>query len=145
MRDSPESPDGDRFETDVPARLDRLPWSRFHLRVVIALGITWVLDGLEVTLVGSLAARIAEVGRLPLLGTLERTRDEPATSRSNSAQRLRTVAGSLRLPAGLALGGAVALLIDDVVDTGWTITEASRLLRAAGASAVLPLVLAVDG
>jgi len=39
----------------------------------------------------------------------------------------------------------VALLIDDVVDTGWTITEASRLLRAAGASAVLPLVLAVDG
>ena len=43
------------FRTDIPARLDRLPWSRFHWRVVIALGITWVLDGLEVTLAGSLA------------------------------------------------------------------------------------------
>jgi MFS family permease len=41
-------------ETDIPARLDRLPWSRFHLLVVIALGITWVLDGLEVTIVGSI-------------------------------------------------------------------------------------------
>ncbi len=41
-------------QTDIPARLDRLPWSRFHLLVVLALGITWVLDGLEVTIVGSL-------------------------------------------------------------------------------------------
>ncbi len=40
--------------TDIPARLDRLPWSRWHWRVVIALGVAWVLDGLEVTLVGSL-------------------------------------------------------------------------------------------
>lgn len=40
--------------TDIPARLDRLPWSRFHLMIVLALGITWVLDGLEVTIVGSL-------------------------------------------------------------------------------------------
>ncbi len=43
-------------QTDVPARLDRLPWSPFHWLVVVALGITWILDGLEVTLVGSLAA-----------------------------------------------------------------------------------------
>lgn len=42
-------------ESDVPARLDRLPWSGWHWRVVIALGITWLLDGLEVTLVGSVA------------------------------------------------------------------------------------------
>jgi MFS family permease len=42
-------------ETDVPARLDRLPWARFHWLVVIALGITWMLDGLEVTLAGSVA------------------------------------------------------------------------------------------
>jgi MFS family permease len=40
--------------TDIPARLDRLPWSRFHLLVVIALGVTWILDGLEVTIVGSI-------------------------------------------------------------------------------------------
>lgn len=42
-------------ETDVPARLDRLPWSRWHWMVVIGLGITWLLDGLEVTLAGSLS------------------------------------------------------------------------------------------
>ena len=40
--------------TDIPARIDRLPWSRFHLLVVVALGVTWVLDGLEVTIVGSI-------------------------------------------------------------------------------------------
>jgi MFS family permease len=40
--------------TDIPARMDRLPWSRFHVLVVVALGITWVLDGLEVTIVGSI-------------------------------------------------------------------------------------------
>ncbi|MBV8401907.1 MAG: MFS transporter, partial [Acetobacteraceae bacterium] len=57
------------FETDVPARLDRLPWARFHWLVVIALGITWILDGLEVTLVGSLSAAIAESPTLGLSGT----------------------------------------------------------------------------
>ena len=40
-------------ETDIPARLDRLPWGRFHALVVAALGVTWILDGLEVTLAGS--------------------------------------------------------------------------------------------
>jgi MFS family permease len=42
-------------DTDVPARLDRLPWGRFHTLVVVALGITWILDGLEVTLAGAIA------------------------------------------------------------------------------------------
>ncbi len=42
------------IQTDIPARLDRLPWSRFHLLVILALGVTWILDGLEVTIVGSL-------------------------------------------------------------------------------------------
>ncbi len=46
-------------ETDVPARLDRLPWARFHWLVVAGLGIAWILDGLEVTLVGSLSGAIA--------------------------------------------------------------------------------------
>ena len=43
------------IETNIPQRLDRLPWSRFHWLVVVALGITWILDGLEVTLTGSVA------------------------------------------------------------------------------------------
>jgi len=46
------------IETDVPARLDRLSWSRFHSLVVLALGITWVLDGLEVTLVGAISGAL---------------------------------------------------------------------------------------
>ncbi|MGH8148862.1 MAG: MFS transporter [Steroidobacteraceae bacterium] len=45
-------------ETDIPARLDRLSWSRFHTLVVVALGITWVLDGLEVTLVGAISGAL---------------------------------------------------------------------------------------
>jgi MFS family permease len=46
------------IETDVPARLDRLAWSRFHTLVIVALGITWVLDGLEVTLAGALSGAL---------------------------------------------------------------------------------------
>jgi len=52
--------------TDVPARLDRLPWSGFHRLVVAALGITWILDGLEVTLAGSVAAALQTSPRLHL-------------------------------------------------------------------------------
>ncbi len=51
-----------RIETNIPARLDRLPWSRFHWLVVIGLGTVWILDGLEVTMVGSVASRITEKG-----------------------------------------------------------------------------------
>jgi MFS family permease len=48
------------IETQIPARLDRLPWSRFHWLVIIGLGTVWILDGLEVTIVGSIAARLTE-------------------------------------------------------------------------------------
>jgi MFS family permease len=48
--------------TQVPARLDRLPWSRFHWRVVLGLGGVWILDGLEVTMVGNVAERLTEPG-----------------------------------------------------------------------------------
>jgi MFS family permease len=48
------------IETNIPARLDRLPWGPFHSLVVVALGITWVLDGLEVTLAGAVAPALKE-------------------------------------------------------------------------------------
>lgn len=48
------------FETDLPARLDRLPWGRFHTLLVFALGITWLLDGLEVTLAGSVSGALKD-------------------------------------------------------------------------------------
>ena len=58
LRDDFESkmPQGQIVKTDIPTRLDRLPWSRWHQKMIIALGTSWLLDGLEVTLAGSLAA-----------------------------------------------------------------------------------------
>ena len=49
-----------RITTDIPARLDRLPWSRWHWLVVIGLGTVWILDGLEVTIVGSMSDALAD-------------------------------------------------------------------------------------
>lgn len=55
--------------TDIPFRLDRLPWSRWHWTVVVGLGITWVLDGLEVTVVGAVGARLQDREALALSAT----------------------------------------------------------------------------
>jgi MFS family permease len=54
------------IETDIPAQLDRLPWGRFHWLLVCALGVTWVLDGLEVTVVGAVGNALLEPGTLGL-------------------------------------------------------------------------------
>ena len=53
-------------ETDIPARMDRLPWTRWHWMIVIALGITWILDGLEVTIVGTIGGVLTETDTLHL-------------------------------------------------------------------------------
>lgn len=53
-------------ETDVPARLDALPFGRFHILVIVALGITWILDGLEVTLAGALSGELKQASALGL-------------------------------------------------------------------------------
>ncbi|HEY6396019.1 MAG TPA: hypothetical protein VIX82_01060, partial [Solirubrobacteraceae bacterium] len=50
------------IETDIPARLDRLPWSRWHRKILVGLGTVWILDGLEVTIVGSIAGAISAKG-----------------------------------------------------------------------------------
>ncbi len=55
-------PRAETVETDVPGRLDRLPWSQFHWMIVIGLGAVWILDGLEVTIIGSIASRLTEKG-----------------------------------------------------------------------------------
>ncbi|MFI0448617.1 RecQ family ATP-dependent DNA helicase [Actinomadura sp. 6N118] len=94
-------------------------------------------------LIGSLGRRIAEIGRLPYLGEFVPL-GEPVPRRHNSAQRLRSVWHSLALPddVAAAVRGPV-LLVDDRIESGWTMTVATRRLRQAGAPAVLPLVLAV--
>ncbi len=61
-RMSTTTTDEDTITTDVPARLDRLPWSRWHWTIVIGLGTVWILDGLEVTIVGNMAPRLSEKG-----------------------------------------------------------------------------------
>ena len=60
---------GKIYETNVPNRLDRLPWSRFHWLVIFALGTAWILDGLEVTVVGSLSGALLESKMLHLSGS----------------------------------------------------------------------------
>lgn len=57
------------IETDIPARLDRLTWSRFHTLVVVALGVTWILDGLEVTLAGALSGALKQSPTLRFTNT----------------------------------------------------------------------------
>jgi MFS family permease len=57
-----ERPELGTIETNIPARLDRLPWSRWHWRILIGLGTVWILDGLEVTVVGSIAGAISAKG-----------------------------------------------------------------------------------
>jgi ATP-dependent DNA helicase RecQ len=97
-------------------------------------------------LVASLAGQIAEIGRMPYLGPLESGREARPARQHNSAQRLRAVWDSVAVPeamrADLARLDGPVLLVDDRIETGWTMTVAAMRLRAAGASAVLPLVLA---
>jgi MFS family permease len=57
---------GEFVETRIPARMDRLPWSRWHWRIIIALGTVWILDGLEVTIVGSISSRLQDKATLGL-------------------------------------------------------------------------------
>ena len=107
-------------------------------------GVVTVASGGRGRLIESLGGRLAKVGRLPLLGRVEAGPRNGGSE--NSAQRLRALWGRFRLSPALAaalagLEGPV-LLVDDRVDTGWTMTVVARLLREAGAPAVLPLALA---
>ena len=81
------------IESDVPARLDRLPWSGWHLRIIVALGTSWILDGLEVTLVGSLSGILQSKDGL-------RLSDEAVTSTA-TAYLLGAVIGALVFTAPL--------------------------------------------
>ncbi len=110
-------------------------------------------------LIGDLGRRIASTGRLPYLGPLCYAADatdatdaagaagDAAGRQHNSAQRLRALWHAITVPAAvrasLAGAGGPVLAVDDRIETGWTMTVAAKLLREAGAPAVLPLVLAV--
>jgi ATP-dependent DNA helicase RecQ len=97
-------------------------------------------------LVADIAARIAEIGRLPLLGGITHV-GQPAAGRSNSALRVRQVWDAYDVPAALAeqLNGQPVLLVDDFLDSGWTLTVVARLLRRAGAGQIYPFALGIAG
>jgi ATP-dependent DNA helicase RecQ len=129
---------------DVPPRPDVL-----DACVRVLAGWEWAARPVGVVGIGSrtrphqlahLARRIAEIGRLPLLGTAVPLGERPAPS-ANSAQRLAGVWDGFTVPDLDGIDGPV-LLVDDVIDSGWTATVVSRLLRRAGAPAVLPFALA---
>ncbi|MEU1823682.1 RecQ family ATP-dependent DNA helicase [Streptomyces abikoensis] len=114
-------------------------------------GVVTIASRTRPLLIRSLGERIAAIGRMPLLGTIE-YRDTDADTRvprTNSAQRLRALDGALTVPPALAealaSAGGPVLLVDDMTDTGWTLAVAARLLRRSGAKEVFPLVLAVQG
>ena len=66
---SPRPGESRKISTDIPARLDRLPWSRFHVLVLVALGVTWILDGIEVTIVGAIGPVLQNQQTLGLSST----------------------------------------------------------------------------
>ncbi|GAB3298762.1 RecQ family ATP-dependent DNA helicase [Parasphingorhabdus pacifica] len=97
-------------------------------------------------LVRNLASQIASIGRLPLLGEVTTNPNTAPKRATNSAQRVASLWQQFKVPDDLAaalsdLDGPV-LLMDDYADSGWTVTVVSRLLRQAGAPAVLPFTLA---
>jgi ATP-dependent DNA helicase RecQ len=147
----PDVPDGPVADDLVAAVVQVLrSWAhgddRWPARPV---GVVAVGSRRHPVLVGTLAARIGAVGRLPVLGEVVPTGGTRpgGGSRGNSAQRVRALHDALAVPDPLAaalsgLAGPV-LLVDDLVDSGWTMSMAARLLRRHGAPAVLPLALAL--
>jgi len=95
-------------------------------------------------LIGSLVDRLAQLGRLTNLGILRYSPEHQPVAAANSAYRVAALHDSWLTPDPAVIGTAVGpvLLVDDVTDTGWTMTMATRVLRRAGAPEVLPFTLA---
>jgi ATP-dependent DNA helicase RecQ len=140
---APDAPDGPVPDELVAAAVQVLAawgWAE-RPEVVVHVG-----SARRPVLIADLAARLGTIGRLPHLGPVPHT-GPSATGRSNSAMRLRDIWPGYAVPPDLAaaLDGRRVLLVDDVTDTGWTLTVVARLLRAAGACAVYPFVLGIAG
>ncbi|MFV1364602.1 RecQ family ATP-dependent DNA helicase [Mycolicibacterium elephantis] len=93
-------------------------------------------------LITSLAGELARLGRLTDLGVLRYAPGRRPVTAANSAYRVAALHGAWASPEAVGAADGPVLLIDDVTDTGWTLTMASRLVRAAGAAEVLPFALA---
>jgi ATP-dependent DNA helicase RecQ len=140
--EAPDQPVTDQFTDAMVKVLAAWDWSERPV------GIVTLPSRTRPVLITTLGQRIAQVGRLPYLGSLGYASPEGAgPRRHNSAQRLRSLWQALTVPDDLR--GAISqltgplLLIDDRIETGWTMTVAAKHLREAGAPAILPLALAV--
>jgi ATP-dependent DNA helicase RecQ len=138
--DAPDEPVPDELFAAVVGVLTGWDWAQRPAAVVTMPSLT------RPTMIGALGQRIAATGRLGYLGGLGYAGPGPGRQH-NSAQRLAAVWRALTVPdalrAGLAGAAGPVLLVDDRVDTGWTMTVGAKLLREAGAPAVLPFALAV--
>ena len=96
------------------------------------------------TLISSLARELSRLGRLTNLGTLQYAPGRKPVTAANSAYRVAALEGAWLAPDPAVIGaaGGPVLLVDDMADTGWTLTMAARVVRAAGATEVLPFALA---
>jgi ATP-dependent DNA helicase RecQ len=92
-------------------------------------------------LINSMVERLSELGRLTNLGTLRYAANRRPVTAANSAYRVAALNDSWERPDLGQVAGPV-LLVDDVTDSGWTLTMAARVVRQAGAPAVLPFALA---
>ncbi|WP_319454968.1 MULTISPECIES: RecQ family ATP-dependent DNA helicase [unclassified Mycobacterium] len=95
-------------------------------------------------LIASLARELSRLGKLTDLGTLQYAPERRAVTAANSAYRVAALQGAWTPPDPAVIGASngPVLLVDDMTDTGWTLTMAARVVRAAGAEAVLPFALA---
>jgi ATP-dependent DNA helicase RecQ len=139
---APDAPADDAVLAACVAALRDWPWERRPVAV------TAIPSRRRPQLVASLARYLAEVGRLTWLGPLQLRGDGPTGEPGgNSAFRLAGVWAGFEVPPGMPvaleeLNGGPVLLVDDLIDSRWTITVAGRLLRLAGAGEVLPFALA---
>ena len=133
-----DAPDEEVSDDVVRAAVDVLAAWEWQTRPVAVLAMDSVA---RPRLIGSLAGRLAELGRLANLGTLRYRPDRRPVSAANSAYRVAALNDSWETPDLSAVGGPV-LLVDDLTDTGWTLTMAARVVRDGGAPAVLPFAMA---
>lgn len=130
-------PDGDVPDDVVAAAVEVLKAWDWDRRPAAVIGLD---SRTHPMLISSTVQRLAEIGRLTNLGTLGYTPQHRPVTAANSAYRVAALEGAWE-PPQLDSKGPV-LLVDDMTDTGWTLTMATRMLRNAGVTEVLPFVLA---
>lgn len=133
-----DGPDAGAPDDLVRAAVDVLAAWKWDTRPTAVMGLDSERHPL---LIESLVARLADLGRLTNLGSLAYAVERRPVTAANSAYRVAALDGSWEMPDLSDLGGPL-LLVDDLVDSGWTMTMAARVLRQAGAPEVLPFAIA---